>query len=340
MPAEFALGDVMAELNSEVEETESTEAAPPEAPEKPAPKGKEAKPAPARPKLVEPPEKPKPGELTEDFSDDRPWTKERVKAAAEEAKRLARDAQRQWTQLRKREEKFSGTKESLLRERAQERAIREQLAADLQALRTGTPRVRLEALGRLAATDGLRLWEEIELDMSRGGKKAELTPGEQALKAEVDQLKATLSEREMRQELAKQQQIIAQRKAQLGELGSDADLFPELSMFEPDEIGDALAEVITRVYNETGKSISDLKAAKMLEQDLVARKAKRGSGLETRAEKAKPEQAQSPPPQRGRSLAPGLSAQSASRRELTDDEIAEDAADFLPASLLRAASPR
>jgi hypothetical protein len=167
-----------------------------------------------------------------------------------------------------------------------------------------------------------------------------MTPGEQALRAEVDQLKATLNEREMRKEIAQREQFVSQRQAQLGEVGSDPDLFPELSVWEPNEIGEALAEVITRVYNETGKRISDLKAAKMLEQDLAERRAKRGSGLETRAEKAKPDQAQSPPPQRGRSLAPGLSAQSASRRELTDDEIAEDAADFLPASLLRAASPR
>jgi hypothetical protein len=334
---EFALGDVMAELNSEPEETAAETTT---EPAKPAPKGKEAKAAPARPKLVEAPEKPESGKLTEDFSDDRPWTKERVKAAAAEAQKLARDAQRQWTQLRKREEKFSGTKNQLLTERQQERAIRDQLAADLQALRTGTPRVRLDALGRLAATDGVRLWEEIELDMARGGKKAEMTPGEQALRAEVDQLKATLNEREMRKEIAQREQFVSQRQAQLGEVGSDPDLFPELSVWEPNEIGEALAEVITRVYNETGKRISDLKAAKMLEQDLAERRAKRGSGLETRAEKAKPDQAQSPPPQRGRSLAPGLSAQSASRRELTDDEIAEDAADFLPASLLRAASPR
>jgi hypothetical protein len=334
---EFALGDVMAELNTQAEETESTET---EAPAAPAPKGKEAKPAAARPKLVEAPEKPKPGELAEDFSDDRPWTKERVKAAAAEAQKLARDAQRQWTQLRKREEKFTGVKQQVLTERQQERALRDQFAADFQVLRTGNPRARLEALGRLGGTDGVRLWEEIELDLARGGKKGELTPGEQALKAELDELKGKLTQRELAQRIANEQQFVAQRKMQLGEVGSDADLFPELSVWEPDEIGDALAEVITRVYNETGKSISDLKAAKMLEQDLAARKAKRGSGLETRAEKAKPEQAQSPPPQRGRSLAPGLSAQSASRRELTDDEIAEDAADFLPASLLRAASPR
>lgn len=334
---EFALGDVMAELNSEPEEAESTET---EAPAAPPAKGKDAKPAAARPKLVEAPEKPKPGELVEDFSDERPWTKERIKAAAAEAQRLARDAQRQWTHLRKREDKFKETKQQTLQERQQERALRDQFAADYQVLRTGSPRARLEALGRLGGTDGVRLWEEIELDMARGGKKAELTPGEQALKAELEELKGTLRGRDLQAELASQDRFIKQRQAQLAEVGSDAELFPELSVFEPDEIGEALAEVITRVYNETGKSISDLKAAKMLEQDLAARKAKRGSGLETRAEKAKPEQAQSPPPQRGRSLAPGLSAQSASRRELTDDEIAEDAADFLPASLLRAASPR
>lgn len=334
---EFALGDVMAELNSEPEEPEA-EATP--GPAAPAPKGKEAKPAAARPKLVEPAEKAEPGKLTDDLSDDRPWTKERVKAVAEELKKLERDAARQWVLLRKKEDKFKSTKEKLLMERSQERSLRDQFAADFQVLRTGNPRQRLEALGRLGGTDGVRLWEEIELDMARGGKKAELTPGEQALKAELDELKGTLRGRDMQAELKRQAQFVEQRKAQLGEVGSDTDLFPELSAFEPDEIGEALAEVITRVYNETGKSISDLKAAKMLEQDLAARRAKRGSGLETRAEKAKPEQAQSPPPQRGRSLAPGLSAQSASRRELTDDEIAEDAADFLPASLLRAASPR
>lgn len=348
-PGEFTLGDILGGLNEEADaaaevEVEVEEEEEPAPPAKPAAKAgakgaKPAAPPAAKPKVVEN-QKPEPGQLKEDFSDDRPWTPERVKAAVGEARELARIAQRQWTQLRKREDKFSAGKAVDLREREQFRALRDQWAADFQVLRTGRPKERIAALGRMGGVDGLELWEELTLEMAAGGKKQELTPGEKALKAEVDALKAKLTRDELAVELRNQERFIAQRKEELGELGSDAELYPELSAFEPDEIGDALAEVLSRVYNETGKRISDAKAAQMLEQDLAERKAKRGSGLGTRAVKpAKPEQAQSPPPQRGRSLAPGLSTQSASRRELTDDEIQEDAADFIPASLLRAASP-
>lgn len=357
-PGEFTLGDILGGLNeeadaaAEVEEEEESAA-----PAKPAAKAgaKGAKPAAApaaKPKVVEN-QKPEPGQLKEDFSDDRPWTPERVKAAVGEARELARRAQAQWTKESKRSEKLEVRRAEMLREQGQFKAIRDAFAVDFQALRTGDPKTRLAALGRLAGVDGAQLWEELTLEMVQGSKKRELTPGEKALKAELDELKGRLQNRARQEQAQEEDALISQRKAELGELGSDAELYPELSAFEPDEIGEALAEVITRVYNDRKERglpqrswrISDAQAAQMLEEDLAKRKAKRdapqgASGLGTRAVKpAKPEQAQSPPPQRGRSLAPGLSTQSASRRELTDDEIQEDAADFIPASLLRAASP-
>lgn len=374
-PGEFVLGDILSDLNSEPEPeaTEQTAPAKPAAakPGKPDPKaaakGKPAPVAASKAKVVEVEKPAEPGKLKEDFSDDRPWTPERVKAAAAEARELARSAQAQWAREQKRADKLARDREEHLREKGQFKAIRDQFAVDFQALRSGDPKTKLMALGRLAGVDGAQLWEELTLEMVQTNKSRELTPGEKALRAEIAELKAKLAGDEQAKAEQNMASAIERRKVELGELGSsvqtvvdeesgeevEAPVYPELSLWSAEEIGEALAEVITRVYNDRKRSgqpqrtwrISDAEAAQMLEDDLAARKARRGapqgvSGLAPRAEKAKPEQAQSPPPKRGRSLAPGLSTQSASRRELTDDEIQEDAADFIPASILRAASPR
>jgi hypothetical protein len=353
-PGEFTIGGVMAELNSEPE-PEETEAAEAEAePEKLKAESK-SKPAAAPAKRTVENTKAEPGKLKEDFSDERPWTPERVKAAAAEAKELAASAQRQWMTEQKRAEKLKSQRDAYLQEKAQFRSLRDQFAADFQALRSGDPRTRLDALGRLAGADGAELFEQLTLEMARGGKKPELSPSEKALKAELDELKGYIRTREQQAQQAREEraqaQFIAQRKAQLAEVGSDAEQFPHLSEYDPEEIADALADLKTQVYTQRGKVISDAQAAAMLEQDLEQREAQRqqrraerggprgSAGLEPRAASAaKPAQAQSSPPNRGRSLAPALSNQSITTRDLEEDET-EDAADLIPASLLRAANP-
>lgn len=353
-PGEFNIGDVMAEINAEPDvETEASEQEPAE-PAKPSAKGE--KPAPAKRTVENKPEpKSEPGKLKEDFSDDRPWTPERVKAAAAEARELAASAQRQWVTEQKRAEKLKTQRDAFLQEKAQYRAVRDQLAANFQTMRThGDVRARLEAFGQLFGGDGVELLERFNIELARGGKRVELSPTEQALKAEIEELKRERrEEREQRARFAKereQDQFIAQRKEELAQLGTDPERFPLLSEFEPEEVAEALAGIITSVYNEQGKRISDAQAAQILEQDLEEREALReqrraarggpkgSAGLEPRAARAaKPAQVQSSPPNRGRSLAPALSTQSLTTREVDEEEA--DAADLIPASLLRAANP-
>jgi hypothetical protein len=359
---EFALGDVMEALNAEPEPTEATEPAEADAEDaepakeaKLAAKGKEAAAKPekelkSRPQTKEvPKETPlEPGQLKEDFSDEKPWTPERVKAAAAEAKALAQAAQKQWFATSKREERLKEKRETEFKEREQFKAVREQLATDFQSMRTGGPRERLEAFGRLFGVDAQEYFEEFSLELATGGKKRELSPSEKKLQEKLDAIEKREKEREQREEEARAQVALQRRYEELAQVGSDAETYPLLAEHDPEEISQALAHLITTVHNQTGKIISDAKAAQILEEDLQRREAKRAerrgdpkgsAGLEPRAAAAaKPAQAQ-PPPTRGRSLAPRLSNTAAPTRELDADEL-EDAADLIPASLIRAASPR
>jgi hypothetical protein len=376
-PGEFALGDVLDAIEADAQASEgdatdegSGTGGGETEPEAPAPgKGKAAKggkaAAPAKPPAKagkaepETPETPKErekrhgdGKLRDDLSDDRPWTPERIKNAVEDAKGLQRHAQRMWATEQSRASKLQAQRTEHLREVEQFRVDRDHFNAQQRLinakLASTDPAEIINVLGLLTGRDGAEVLEELNVTLARGGKKREPTRLEREQAARLEALEKREKAREEAARRAREDQLVAQRKQELAQVVLDnADEYPELALYDAEEIGEALAEIKTRRYNQK-RPVSDVQAARILEADLQRQQRERearagapqgASGLAPRAQRAKPEQAQSSPPQRGRSLTQVATQERVSTRELDDDENSDDAADFLPANLLAAAQP-
>jgi hypothetical protein len=370
-PGEFAIGDVLAALNAEPA-TESTDdggsGGGDDGTDKASKAGKGAKstgPGKAEAKSdgkatskadgkAEPPE--------EDFSDERPWTPERIKSAVHAARALHDKSVKMWSTTEKRLGKLQEARDSLVRAKEQFKVDVSQFQADVQACRKGDAKSRLAALGRLFNGDGAAVFEELTLELAQNGKKAEESPGEKRLRAELDELKARLKKQDDDAELARQEEFVAQRKQQLADMaGADGERWPLLAEHATDNpagVGAALAEIITQEYHRSKgrRVLTDEEAADRLEADLAQEdqinaraRSKREQGPATlqknpergtgspRASESRT--APSSPPNRGRSLSPGLATAASHTRELTDEELEDDAADFIPAALLRMANP-
>jgi hypothetical protein len=182
-PAEMSLDDGLGEIEP-----------PPDGPGDPAPDEPvgdepapaEGEPAPAAAKADD----------KEDFSDERPWTPERIKSAVVKAKELARAASDKWVKAEKREGKFDKKLSEYKKDRDLVFAMRDQILADVRLLEVGGPAERIAALGRLAKQDGHQFYEALSLGLA--GKKAD--PKAQ----EIDAVKAELAEMKREREEERQ----------------------------------------------------------------------------------------------------------------------------------------
>lgn len=368
-PGEFSLGDVLSDLANEPivdgdEEGGSGGGEPePEAEAKPkgkaaapgkAPAGKGGKGEQAAPETSKDREKRHgEGKLRDDLSDERPWTPERIKAAADDIRGMQRHAQRMWATEQSRAAKLEQKRSEQLKEFERFRVDREHFAAQQRLinsrLSSTDPNEVISCLGLLTGRDGAEVLEELNVALAHG-KKRQPSRLEREQATRLEALEQRERERLQQAEQARIDRAVEARKGELAQHVLDnADDYPELAMYEADEIGEALAEIKTRRHT-AGRPVSDAQAAKILEADLQKRQrereAKAGvpqgtSGLAPRAARAaKPEQAQSSPPQRGRSLTQSATQERVGTRELEDEELDGDAADFLPASMIAAAKPQ
>jgi hypothetical protein len=368
-PGEFQLSDVLDEIEADASGAEPTEDAeaeaeavddePEKAPVKLDPKGAKPKPG-EKPKSKGEPDKPETpkdrdkrhtdGKLRDDLSDERPWTPDRIKAVAEDLRGLQRHAQRMWATEKSRGEKIDAKVEKFLVDVDRFRADRQHFDAQQKLihsrLTSGKASEIIDCLHLLTGRDGAEVLEELNLELARGaGKKREPTRLEREQAQRLEALEKREEERARQAELAKQNAFVAQRKDEMAQyVLENAEDYPTLATFEDAEIGEALA-IVKEERHKQKRPVTDAQAAKILEARLQEQQQKLAeragaSGLAPRAAKvAKPEQAQSSPPRRGRSLTQSATQERVSTRELEDDESSSDAADFLPANLLGAAQP-
>lgn len=276
----------------------------------------------------------------EDFSDDRPWTPDRVKKAANAAKDLTQKAHRLWSQAEKRAKKLQGTISELKRDKDTVYALRDQISADIRMLQSGDPAQVIDTLGRMTRMDGAKLYTELSLHMAKGGKKPEDVEREE-MKARLDAWEKKEKERERVAEF--HENVGTTRRAILANVQNDR--WPNLAKLAETRGAEVVAaELEEFIANEYGEGAVDF--ARIMRHDLPqalqsaelylrdhpellqpgagekkeAAGSGPGAGPETRAQ-AKPGTARRTP---GQSLAPSIANAPAStmRLETRDERLA------------------
>lgn len=273
---------------------------------------------------------------------------ERIRKAAEKSSKLRSESHKIWGAAEKRAKKVARREQEFQANARHFVAERDQFVAAWNAVRSGDAKTTLEGLRSLTGRDPVQVLEELNLHIASNGKKRELTPQERELQEKLTRIERALETKAANEEQARINSFIAQRKTQLAQSASEsAEQFPLLSDYaqeNPQAIGDALAEIIIE-GGKRGEKIGDAKAMRILEEHLneLSQRALRrkngtaGSGPEhgtgTPSQKANPGQA-SKPALKGKSLSVSSATAASAKRELTEEELQEDAANFLPASLV------
>lgn len=161
----------------------------------------------------------------EDFSDDKPWTPERIKNAAGKAKEMLRTALSRSSQVVKREEKLKADRQEHQRQVGLFKVARDTTDADLRALRSGDAATTIAALGRLMQTNGLQAYNDLSLHIAKNGKKPEQTEAE-ATRAELAEVKKKLEAKEQREAVQAQ---IAETRAEIAHLARDGEKWPNVA---------------------------------------------------------------------------------------------------------------
>jgi hypothetical protein len=97
------------------------------------------------------PAKPEPQQSApdyDDFSDDRPWTPDRIKAGAEQLRGARRKMQNWYNSVESREERIQRARGKLQDEKNQYKILHDRISVDVNALFNGTPEQALESLAR------------------------------------------------------------------------------------------------------------------------------------------------------------------------------------------------
>lgn len=274
----------------------------------------------------------------DDLSDDRPWTPERIKNAANVLRTDKRKVGALLNQLSSREKKFKGRLEQFKNQKQQVDLIERRVMGDLETLRVGTAEQAIAALARLGQRDPHSMYEQISLAMLGKAPQNKADPIIAELKAEVAALKAATENREKNHGEA---QHAGQVRNQIREVLSSDREWPTLASIaakDPEQAAWEFEQAYVRQSKDAGRWLDVDSVADRIERTLRrksmpssrATNGTPGSGpdreQETRAS-ANPETAQSPP----RSLSPSLSATSGgARRTPTEEERTEEFARSAP----------
>jgi len=273
----------------------------------------------------------------------------RVVATAKAAQELTKKAHNVWGTAEKQLQKSERIKAEVHREKQTFGAQVQQLNAAFSALRTGDAKTALEGLRQLSGRDPIAWLEELNIHIASNGKKKPKAPEVLELEARLERFEraeqAKAAQAEEQQALA----FVAKRQEELASVAASAEEeYPYVAEFaadNPELIGQALADIIVN-YAKRGRKVGDLDAVRMLEKQLEhqselseqarTKREKRTAGSEPErgtGNPSKPGQAQAPTV-KGKSLS--VSAQTAPTvtRELTDEELTDDSASFLPPALL------
>jgi hypothetical protein len=277
----------------------------------------------------------------------------RVVAQAKAAQELTSKAHKVWGTAEKFAGKAKAGREQLQRDQQVFSAQAQQLSAAFNAVRTGDAKTALEGLRQLSGRDPIEWLEELNVHIATNGKKKPKSADVQALEERLNRYEQAERARTAQIEERQAVQFVARREQELGELAaSSGEDFPQVAEFaeeNPQLVVEALVTIISRAHKR-GVKVADADAVRMLEEQLQkqaelserarTKREKRttdsgsGSGTGSPSQQAKPAAAQAPTV-KGKSLSSAAITAPAAKRELTDEELADDSASFLPPALLR-----
>lgn len=298
----------------------------------------------------------------DDFSDDKPWTPERVKAAAvqiktqkTQAEELSTKAHSIYEQALGMAKKAQRRVDSFQAERDAVRAQAQMLQGAILAVRQGGPAERIAAISQLTGSDGVKWLEELNIELANGGQVRK-----QAASPEITELRTTvqtLVNHIQGQQVAQQQaQQAAQLENQIGqwqEAITDAVItaatpagtaaFPvsaQVAKKMPGRYKAAILAVKQQEYQKRGFPIDDREAVSILEGSLQAERdlyhsdGTTGSGPAGGQAPVTQKPGMTPSAPIAPTLSPSLStASGGSTRSLSDSEIVDAIARELPPEL-------
>jgi hypothetical protein len=357
--------DVNSLLNAaeadEQPEPETEEAPPaaekPKAPAAKAPPSKAAPAAPAKPAPAPPQAEPaEADDLSDLLAEGVTFTPETVKkgaarvvAQAKAAQELTTKAHKVWGTAEKHARKVKEDRETVQRERQMFGAQVQQMNAAFNAMRTGDAKTALEGIRQLTGQDPVTWLESLNIHIASNGKKKPKSSEVQELEARLERFEQAERARAQQNEEAQAQAFIVQRYQELTTLATEsAETHPHVAEFaleNPETIGEALAQIIVRSAR-AGRKVADAEALRMLEEQLEhqselserARQKREKRAADSGSEHgtgnpSKPGTAQAPTV-KGKSLSTSAITAPSVKRELTDEELEEDSANFLPPALL------
>lgn len=280
----------------------------------------------------------------------------RVVAQAKAAQELTAKAHKVWGTAEKHANKTKRDREQLQSDRRTFGAQAQQLSAAFNALRTGDAKTALEGLRQLSGRDPVAWLEELNVHIASDGKRKPKSKDVQELEERLERFERAERERKEAEETAREKQramaFVERRKGELAELATgSAEECPNVAEFmeeNPALVVESLVELITRAAKR-GRKVGDLDAVRMLEEQLQrqselsqrAQQRKKGTadsgserGTGSPRQQAKPGTAQAPTV-KGKSLSASALTAPAVTRQLTEEELDDDSADFLPPALLR-----
>lgn len=337
-PETFSLHDALSGLEPPADEPEAQPEGEPAAPAE----GTEQAPEPEK-SDGEPPKT----DDKEDFSDDRPWTPERVKSAAARAKELQRAAHDRWVKLEKREAKFGRRLTEYKQERDMVLAYREEQSAVAKQLASGDKDAAWDAFDRWSrrhgGMPGRELYEKFSLGLA--GQKSD--PRDAIIADLKQRLDGIENKDQQSKKYREQAESVFQARSSILSGAQNAAQYPELAKFAQKEglaeTCGAIEQGILSRYGSFGRHIdigavlAQAELALRNNPDLVGPSAAletppAASGADAGRDTsvARPEVARRTP---GKSVTPSLSTRSSDRtRPIEDGESTEELAndpDFL-----------
>lgn len=336
-----------AEADPIEDEADETEEAP-----KPAAKGAPVPKAEAKPKAVAP--------AVEDLSDllaegvkFTPETLQkgaaRVVAQAKAAQELTSKAHKLWGTAEKHARKTERREGQSLEVQRTLNSQVQLFNASMNAIKSGDAKTALEGLRQLRGGDPVAFLEELNIHIATNGKKKAKAPELLEMEARLERFEQAERDRETRAEEQRALAFIAQREQELTALATEGEedypLVAEFAEENPETIGKALSEIIIH-HARKGRKVADSDAVRMLEKQLQAQselserartkreKRTADSGSERGTGNPSNPGAANTPKVKGKSLSVSAVTTPTVNRDLTEEELAEDSASFLPPALL------
>lgn len=273
----------------------------------------------------------------------------RVVAQAKAAQELVSKSHKVWGTAEKHARKVERDQQEIRLQKQTFGAQVQQMNAAFNAVRTGDAKTALEGIRQLTGQEPIAWLESLNIHIASNGKKKPKAPEILELEARLERYEQKEREKAVQGEEREAQTFIAQRHQQLATLATESEedfpLVAEFAAENPSRIGAALADIIIESGRKNVK-VGDLAAVRMLEEQLQHQ-----SELSERARQKREKRTAGSVPERGtgnpinpgtaqaptvkgKSLSASALSAPAAKRELSDEELEEDSASFLPPALL------